>query len=104
MKKKCRQPADRLKFTSVTDSPDMVHAKNSYQPCSDKAYKASADQGMSLGYDLRLDAIPFQTAKASREIASDLRVQGSLTCTLPLTCTLTHAQSLWRNVGVPSGI
>ncbi|XP_059892423.1 nebulin-related-anchoring protein isoform X3 [Gadus macrocephalus] len=110
--KKYRQPSDRLKFTSVTDSPDMVHAKNSYQQCSErlyksgknddmhkytlhgddpdflraklnaqqisnKAYKASADQGMSVGYDLRLDAIPFQTAKASTAIASDLSYKES---------------------------
>lgn len=37
-----------------------------------KVYKASGDQVRSAGYDLRLDAIPFQTAKASREIASDV--------------------------------
>jgi hypothetical protein len=35
LQKKYRQPSDRLKFTSVTDSPDMVHAKNSYQQCSE---------------------------------------------------------------------
>ncbi|CAL8281825.1 unnamed protein product [Merluccius merluccius] len=110
--KKYRQLPDRLKFTSVADSPDIVHAKNSYQQCSerlyksgrnddmhkytlhaddpdflraklnaqqisDKVYKASGDQVMSAGYDLRLDAIPFQTAKASREIASDLRYKDS---------------------------
>ncbi|XP_032357245.1 nebulin-related-anchoring protein isoform X2 [Etheostoma spectabile] len=110
--KKYRQLPDSLKFTSVTDSPDMVHAKASYQQCSerlyksgknddmhkytlhsddpdfvrarmnalqisDKVYKASGEQVKHLGYDLKLDAIPFQTAKASREIASDFRYKES---------------------------
>ncbi|KAK3559454.1 hypothetical protein QTP86_013637, partial [Hemibagrus guttatus] len=125
--KKYRQLPGNLKFTQVADSPDIVHAKNSYIQCSEaslqlmsykikdctslvilspctntpypqitltsseprpthsrsvmydkkllsikkKVYKASGDQVKSAGYDLRLDAIPFQTAKASREIASD---------------------------------
>ncbi|KAI1887208.1 hypothetical protein AGOR_G00203780 [Albula goreensis] len=106
--KKYRQQPDSMKFTPVADSPDIVHAKNSYLQCSerlyksadadamhrytlhadhpefvrartnaqhisDKVYKTSGDQVRSAGYDLRLDAIPFQTAKASREIASDFR-------------------------------
>uniref|UniRef100_A0A4W6C4P8 Nebulin-related anchoring protein n=1 Tax=Lates calcarifer TaxID=8187 RepID=A0A4W6C4P8_LATCA len=110
--KRYRQLPDRLKFTSVPDSPDIVHAKTSYQQCSerlyksgknndmhkytlhpddpdfvrakinaqqisDKVYKASGEQVKTLGYDLRLDAIPFQTAKASREIASDLHYKES---------------------------
>lgn len=35
MQKKYRQLPDSLKFTSVTDSPDIVHAKMSYQQCSE---------------------------------------------------------------------
>lgn len=110
--KKYRQLPDSLKFTSVADSPDIIHAKTSYQQCSerlyksgknddmnkytlhpddpdfvrakinaqqisDKVYKSSGEQVKTLGYDLRLDAIPFQTAKASREIASDFRYKES---------------------------
>uniref|UniRef100_A0A671X2A7 Nebulin-related anchoring protein n=1 Tax=Sparus aurata TaxID=8175 RepID=A0A671X2A7_SPAAU len=110
--KKYRQLPDSLRFTSVADSPDIVHAKTSYQQCSerlyksgknddmhkytlhsddpdfvrakvnaqqisDKVYKASGEQVKTSGYDLRLDAIPFQTAKASREIASDFRYKES---------------------------
>ncbi|XP_033975789.1 nebulin-related-anchoring protein isoform X1 [Trematomus bernacchii] len=110
--KKYRQLPDSLKFTSVTDSPDMVHAKASYQQnserlyksgknddmhkytlhsddpefvrarmnaqqISDKVYKASGEQVKTSGHDLRLDAIPFQTAKASREMASDFRYKES---------------------------
>lgn len=43
-----------------------------------KVYKASGDQVRTAGYDLRLDAIPFQTAKASREIASDVSLSLTL--------------------------
>uniref|UniRef100_A0A4W3I3G8 Nebulin-related anchoring protein n=1 Tax=Callorhinchus milii TaxID=7868 RepID=A0A4W3I3G8_CALMI len=106
--KKYRQHPDTLKFTSVVDSANMVHAKSSYLQCNDrlyrsgdaesmyrctippdhpdfkrarmnaqniseKAYRTSWEQTRALGYDLRLDAIPFQTAKASREIASDYK-------------------------------
>ena len=39
-----------------------------------KAYRTSGDQVLSAGFDLRLDAIPFHTAKASREIASDVSI------------------------------
>ncbi|XP_069756059.1 nebulin-related-anchoring protein isoform X3 [Narcine bancroftii] len=105
---KYRQHPDSLKFTSVTDSADIIHAKTSYLQCSDrlyrsrnaqtmhrstippdhpdfkrarinaynisdKAYKTSWEQTRALGYDLGLDAIPFQTARASREIASDYK-------------------------------
>ncbi|XP_068162004.1 nebulin-related-anchoring protein isoform X2 [Antennarius striatus] len=110
--KKYRQLPDSLRFTSVADSPDILHAKSSYQQCSerlykssknedmhkytlhpddpdfvrakinaqqisDKVYKSSGEQVKISGYDLRLDAIPFQTAKASREIASDFRYKES---------------------------
>nr|XP_046233672.1 nebulin-related-anchoring protein isoform X3 [Scatophagus argus] len=110
--KKYRQVPDSLRFTSVADSPDIIHAKTSYQQCSerlyksgknddmhkytlhpddpdfvrakinaqqisDKVYKSSGEQVKSSGYDLRLDAIPFQTAKVSREIASDFRYKES---------------------------
>ncbi|KAK2876323.1 hypothetical protein Q8A67_020419 [Cirrhinus molitorella] len=106
--KKYRQHPDSLKFTQVADSPDIIHAKNSYMQCSERMYKSgdsdsmhkytlhpdhpefirakinaeqisdivykkSGEQVKSAGYDFRLDAIPFQTAKTSREIASDFR-------------------------------
>ncbi|CAI9613763.1 unnamed protein product [Staurois parvus] len=105
---KYRQSPGSIGFTTVTDSPELLHAKNSYLQCSDrlyksgdqeslhqytlppdhpdfirarinaslisdKAYRTLWEQSRAAGYDLRLDAIPFQTAKASREIASDFR-------------------------------
>ncbi|XP_037352930.1 nebulin-related-anchoring protein isoform X1 [Talpa occidentalis] len=103
---KYRRKPDTMKFTTVVDSPDLVHAKNSYVHCnerlyrsgdadslhrytlipdhpdlararlnalhlSDKVYRNSWEQMRAGGYDFRLDAIPFQTARASRDIASD---------------------------------
>ncbi|XP_005387839.1 PREDICTED: nebulin-related-anchoring protein isoform X1 [Chinchilla lanigera] len=105
---KYRKKPDSIKFTTVVDSPDLLHAKSSYLHCnerlyrladaeslhrytvipdhpefararlnalhlSDKVYRNSWDQTRAGGYDFRLDAIPFQTARASREIASDFR-------------------------------
>ncbi|XP_071605497.1 nebulin-related-anchoring protein isoform X3 [Heliangelus exortis] len=105
---KYRQKPESFKFTSVVDSPDLIHAKTSYLQCSDRLYKAgdsearhrytlppdhpdfirarqnalhisdklyktSWEQTRASGYDFRIDAIPFQTAKASREIASDYK-------------------------------
>lgn len=105
---KYRRRPDSIKFTTVVDSPDLVHAKNSYLHCnerlyrsggeesqhqytlipdhpdftrarlnamnlSDKVYRNSWEQIRAGGCDFRLDAIPFQTARASREIASDFR-------------------------------
>ncbi|XP_045425328.1 nebulin-related-anchoring protein isoform X1 [Lemur catta] len=105
---KYRKKPDSIKFTTVVDSPDLVHAKNSYMHCnerlyrsgdaeslhrytvipdhpdfararlnalhlSDNVYRNSWEQTRAGSYDFRLDAIPFQTARASREIASDFR-------------------------------
>uniref|UniRef100_A0A4W2G6X6 Nebulin-related-anchoring protein n=1 Tax=Bos indicus x Bos taurus TaxID=30522 RepID=A0A4W2G6X6_BOBOX len=113
---KYREKPDTIKFTTVVDSPDLVHAKNSYMHCnerlyrsgdaesrhrytlvpdhpdftrarlnalnlSDKVYRHSWEQTRAGGYDFRLDAIPFQTARASREIASDVKYKSDLNLT-----------------------
>ncbi|XP_021073935.1 nebulin-related-anchoring protein [Mus pahari] len=105
---KYRKKPDSIKFTTVVDSPDLIHAKESYVHCnerlyrlgdadslhrytpipdhpdftrarmnamhlSDKVYRNAWEQNRAGGYDFRLDAIPFQTARASRDIASDFR-------------------------------
>ncbi|XP_029100735.1 nebulin-related-anchoring protein isoform X2 [Monodon monoceros] len=113
---KYRRKPDTIKFITVVDSPDLVHAKNSYMHCnerlyrsgdaesrhrytlvpdhpdftrarlnalhlSDKVYRNSWEQTRDGGYDFRLDAIPFQTARASREIASDVKYKSDLNLT-----------------------
>ncbi|XP_061219734.1 nebulin [Neopsephotus bourkii] len=106
--RKYRQPADQIKFTSVTDSLAMVLAKQNAEIMNKRLYteawdadktsihvmpdtpsillaKANAanvshklyiqawEDAKKKGYDMRADAIPFRSAKASRDIASDYK-------------------------------
>ncbi|XP_061861193.1 nebulin [Colius striatus] len=123
--RKYRQPADQIKFTSVTDSLAMVLAKQNAEIMNKRLYteawdadktsihvmpdtptillaKANAanvshklyvqawEEAKKKGYDMRADAIPIRSAKASRDIASDYKYKE------------THEKQKGHYIGCPS--
>ncbi|KAK2493673.1 hypothetical protein MC885_000337, partial [Smutsia gigantea] len=68
-----RQPPEKLKFTSVPDTPEQVQARNNAINMSKNFYRQAMEEAKKEGCDLRSDAIPIVTAKASRDIASDYK-------------------------------
>uniref|UniRef100_A0A8C9CGJ7 Nebulin-related-anchoring protein n=1 Tax=Phocoena sinus TaxID=42100 RepID=A0A8C9CGJ7_PHOSS len=70
-----REQGENIKhhYTQTADLPEVLLAKLNAMNISETRYKESWSKLRDGGYKLRLDAIPFQAAKASGEIISDYK-------------------------------
>ncbi|XP_014889398.1 nebulin-related-anchoring protein isoform X4 [Poecilia latipinna] len=70
-----REKGENIKhnYTVSEELPELVQARINARNISESQYKESWTKLRDGGYKLRLDAIPFQSAKASADILSDVK-------------------------------